>query len=119
MSARNELADILNELLQLTQEEGAAIAAALWPAVVRIQARKAALRHMLSAARGDQAATASLRGEAARIISLLARNGEALTAQLDRARARQKSIDQARQNLRRIQRSYLPRQKSLAWQSYS
>ncbi len=130
MSARKELAGILEQWLQLTRAEGAAIQAALWPAVRRIQARKAALRKSLieaarTCAEADAAAgpgnpaPGPFRTEVGRIISLLTRNGAALTAQLRRARARQESLDQADRNLRRIQRSYVRPQPPTAWHSYS
>jgi len=129
MSARNELAGILRQWLKLTEEEGAAIQSAGWPAIKRIQARKAALREPLAVAmqkcaRADATAGPAhslkpFRAEAARIISLLTRNGEALGAQLRQARARQELLDQAKRNLRRIQRSYLPPQPPTAWHSYS
>jgi uncharacterized protein involved in exopolysaccharide biosynthesis len=130
MSAREELGGILEQWLQLTQEEGAAIQAAAWPAVRRIQARKAALRKSFTeaarkCAQEDAAASPGnpaprpFRAEAGRIISLLTRNAAALAAQVSRARARQESLDQANRNLRRIQRSYVRLQPPTAWHSYS
>ncbi len=130
MSARRELAGILEQWLQLTRAEGAAIQAAVWPAVRRIQARKAALRKSLAeaaqtcaeedaAADPGNPAPKPFRAEVGRIISLLTRNGAALTAQLSQARARQESLDQANRNLRRIQRSYVRPQPPTAWHSYS
>jgi hypothetical protein len=130
MSARKELAGILEQWLQLTQAEGAAIQAALWPAVRRIQARKAALREPFTeaarkcaqedaAAGPGNPAPRPFRAEVGRIISLLSRNGAALAAQLNRARARQESLNQAARNLRRIQHSYVRPQPPTAWHSYS
>jgi hypothetical protein len=91
MSARTELAGILRQWLKLTREEGAAIASARWPVIKRIQARKTVLRESLATAarqcaREDAAGghgqpdLKQFRAEAARIISLLTRNGEALAA---------------------------------------
>jgi uncharacterized protein involved in exopolysaccharide biosynthesis len=130
MSARKELAGILEQWLQLTRAEGAAIQASAWPTVRRIQARRAALRKSLTeaartcaeedaAAGPGNPAPRPFRAEAGRIISLLTRNGAALTAQLSRARARQESLDQANRNLRRIQRSYVRPHPPTAWHSYS
>ena len=130
MSARKELAGILEQWLQLTRAEGAAIQASAWPAVRRIQARRAALRKSLAeAARAcaEEDATAapgnpalkSFRAEAGRIMSMLARNGAALAAQSRRAQARQEALDQEKQNLRRIQRSYVRPHPPTAWHSYS
>ncbi|MGP8201486.1 MAG: hypothetical protein ACLQU4_18505 [Limisphaerales bacterium] len=129
MSARKELAGILEEWLQLTRSEGAAIQAAAWPALREIQARKAALRKSFIEAMRACAAEESggagkfaprpFRAEASRILSLLTRNGAALAAQLSRAKARRELLNQADRNLRKIQRSYVRLHPSTAWQSYS
>jgi hypothetical protein len=130
MSARKELAGILEQWLQLTRAEGAAIQAAVWPAVRRIQARRAALRESFTeaarrcaeenaAAKPGNPPPKPFRAEVGRIISLLTRNSVALRAQLSRARARQESLDQANRNLRGIQRSYVRPQPPTAWHSYS
>jgi uncharacterized protein involved in exopolysaccharide biosynthesis len=130
MSARQELAGILQQWLQLTREEGAAIQTALWPAVSRIQARKAILRKSFTdavqkcaaedaAAGPGKPASKPFRAEVGRIISLLARNGAALAAQLNRARTRRETLDQTKRNMRRIQRSYARSHPSTAWHSYS
>jgi uncharacterized protein involved in exopolysaccharide biosynthesis len=124
MSARTELAGILQQWLELTRAEGSAIQAALWPALRRIQARKGALRKSLTAAARacvaeDASALRPFRAEVGRINSLLTRNAAVLAAQMARARARQESLDQAKQNLRRIQRSYARSQTPAAWHSYS
>jgi hypothetical protein len=124
MNARNELAGILEQWLQLTGKESAAIQSAAWPALKRIQARKTALRQSFAAAaqkcaREDASAAQALTPQAARIVSLLTRNGEALAAQLRKVRARQEVLNQAKRNLSRIKRSYLRPQHSTAWHSYS
>jgi hypothetical protein len=127
MSAQHELAGILQQWLQLTREESAAIQSARWPALTRIQARKAALREALPAAARRSAqedaaagpARKSFRAEVGRITSLLTRNSETLAAQLRQVRARQELLDQAKRNLRKIQRSYLRPRHPAAWNSYS
>jgi len=130
MSARDEIAEILEQWLQLTRAEGAAIQSASWPAVDRIQARKAILQKSLAeaarkstseeaAGRPTTPALAPFRAKAAQINSLLTRNAEALAAQVRRARARQKLLDETKRNLSRIQRSYLRPHLPTAWHSYS
>jgi hypothetical protein len=127
MSARNEFSGILQQWLQLTREEGAAIQSGLWPDVRRIQARKVVLREAFTAAarkcaREDVSGGRTqkpFRAEVGRIISLLTRNGEALAGQLRRVQARRKLLEQAKRNLRRIQRSYLRPRQPTAWHSYS
>jgi predicted deacylase len=129
MSARKELAGILEKWLQLTRAEGAAIQAAAWSALGEIQARKAALRKSLAeamracveeeAGSAGKFAPRAFRAEASRILSLLTRNGAALAAQLSRAKAQRESLDQADRNLRRIERSYVRLHPPTAWHSYS
>jgi hypothetical protein len=129
MSAQQELAGILERLLQLTQAEGAAIEKASWPVLRQIQATKADLRKSFSeavrkyareeASGPGEPLSRPFRAEAARIISLLTRNGSALSAQLNRARARQVMLDQTKRNLLAIQRSYVRSQPPTAWHSYS
>lgn len=119
MSVRIEPADVLREWLCLTREEGTAIESACWIEVRRIQARKGALREILARIPRDQPVSAALRAEAGRILSLLSHHSQALATQRDKARARQQALDQAKQNVARIRRSYLFPRKAAAWQSYS
>ena len=120
MSASNEIAGILEQWLQLTRAEGAAIQSANWAAVKQIQARKASLQKSFKEAAGSVNPVSNLlRAKAGRIISLLARNSEVLAVQLRRARARQKTLDDVKRNLQRIQRSYVRPQPLTAWHSYS
>ncbi|MGD0816556.1 MAG: hypothetical protein ABSA83_23440 [Verrucomicrobiota bacterium] len=129
MSARKELAGILEKWLQLTRAEGEAIQAAAWPALREIQARKAALRksftEVMRACAAENAGAAGkfaprpYRAEAKRILALLTRNGAALAAKLSQAKARRELLNQADLNLRKIQRSYVRPHPLMAWQSYS
>jgi hypothetical protein len=118
MSARKELAEILEQWRQLTQEEGAAIRSGVWDKVRQIQSRKAALRKSLAAETAPPASN-PFRAEVGRIISMLTRNSQALAARMRQAKARQQVLDQVKQNLQKIDRSYVRRQQSTAWQSYS
>ena len=120
MNAREEIAGILEEWLQLTQAEGAAIQAAAWSDLARIQARKATLQEGLTKARGHaHAEPGAVRAKVARIISLVTRNGVALAEKLRLARERQRLLDQSNRNLHRIQRSYVRPPSPAAWHSYS
>jgi hypothetical protein len=130
MSARQEFAAILEQWLQLTRAEGAAIRAGLWTAVKQIQARRAALRRPFTeaarscareeaAAGRGQPASRPFRAEVGRIMALLVRNNAALAAQLDQARARQDVLNQANRNLRKIRHSYVRLHPPMAWHSYS
>lgn len=127
MSARTDIARLLERWLQLTQSEGAAIQSAAWPAVLEIQSRKTELKKSLAQAERNWAAenpSASpaakpFRAEVGRLISLANRNAELLAAQMRRARAQQEALETASQNLRRIQRSYVRKPLPTAWQCYS
>jgi DNA repair exonuclease SbcCD ATPase subunit len=130
MSARQEIAHLLEQWLQLTEAEGAAIQGAVWPALKRIQSHKAGLQKALteaarkwaeedSANGSPNAALQPFRTEVGRILSLLTRNGEALAAQLRRAEAEQETLDQAKRNLSKIEGSYVRSSPQTAWHSYS
>jgi prefoldin subunit 5 len=127
MNARQELAGIMEQWLQLTQDEGAAIQRSQWQALKRIQARKSALRSSFTEAVQKCAEASGTRhpvlkpfqARAAKIMALLNRNAAALSAQLSRARARQEKLNQTRGNLQKIQRSYASTQPRRSWQSYS
>jgi hypothetical protein len=111
MNAGPNLDGILDQWLDLTRAEAAAIQASNWGSLEQIQARKSSLQQPLAdvfarfTASGAEL-TETLREKAGRIISLLTRNGEVLAAQLRRARARQESFDQVSRTLNRIQQSY-------------
>jgi len=120
MSARDNLAGILEQWLRLTREESAAIQTRGWSALRQIQARKAALREPLaSAVRQRNSVPPHLRAQVGRIISLLTRNARVLADQLRQARAGQETLDQARRNLQRIARCYARRPHAARWHSYS
>jgi hypothetical protein len=120
MSARNEIAGILEQWLQLTRAEGAAIETAAWDKVRQIQAQKAVLQKALAkAGKPGGVALDEFRATAGRIVSSLERNAKALAVQVRRAQAQQKSLDETKQNLRRIRHSYARPQRHSAWHSYS
>ena len=124
------MARILEQWMQLTYAEGAAIRVAAWPSVMSIQDRKIALRQSFSlvarqcAEEEAAAGTAGtgekpFRAEVGRLINLINRNGAALAAQLSAARGRQRLLEDANRNLDRIQRSYVRPSTPAAWHSYS
>ncbi len=120
MKASNEIAELLEQWLQLTRAESAAIQSAAWPAVSRIQGQKAALQKSLKeAGTSSRPALDLLRAKAGRIVSLLTRNSEALAVQMRRAQDRQKVLDEVKRNLQRIQQSYARQHPPTAWHSYS
>ncbi|HUD49550.1 MAG TPA: hypothetical protein VMR33_22175 [Candidatus Baltobacteraceae bacterium] len=118
MGARQEIANLLEHWLQLSQAEAGAIRSASWPSLREIQAAKAGLQKHLSQARqkwesenpgevlagpGKHPFYAELR----KLLSLETRNGELLAAQLRRARARRESLNEALRNLRNLHQSYV------------
>ncbi len=124
MSARQNLAGILEQWLQLTKEESAAIQSSGWLEFQRIKARKAVLRPALAqalqqCAADGEAVAGSVRTQVGRIISLLTRNGAALSARRRRLQERQQALEQAARNLERIRRSYNRPPPRPAWHSYS
>lgn len=120
MSARQDMARLLDQWLQLTQAEAGAIQSASWPALRNIQSAKSLLQKEVARAGekwqlenrgkplpgGDQH---PFRADLSRLLSMVTRNGELLASQLRRARARQESLDNAARNLRKIQRAYVSR----------
>ena len=125
MSARQDMAVLLEQWLQFTEAEGVAIESAAWSRVREIQSRKAALKKSLAEVElrwlreNSSAVPKPFRAEVGRLISLETRNADLLAAQLRRAQAEQESLNDATRNLHKIQRSYVRRQLPAAWQSYS
>ena len=125
MSARQDMAVLLEQWLEFTQAEGIAIESAAWSQVREIQARKAALQKSLAEVErswrreNSGAVQKPFRAEVGRLISLETRNAELLSAQLRRAEAEQESLNDAALNLHKIQRSYVRQPLPTAWQSYS
>jgi len=130
MSARSDLAKLLAQWLELTRAEGGAIQAAAWARVSEIQSHKAALQKSFDETREKWAGEYSgrvpaaakadpFRAELGRLLSLEERNRALLAAQLQRVQTEQGSLDQAYQNLRKIQRSYTRKPYPTAWQCFS
>ncbi len=134
MSAREEIARLLDQWAELSQAEGCAIQLAEWQKLKKIQADKAALQRLLTEARqkfdrepeANLSATPSLKPAEhpfhqalAQLISLQNRNADLMAAQVKRARAEQEALEQAQRNLRRLQNSYASPTARAAWVSYS
>jgi aryl-alcohol dehydrogenase-like predicted oxidoreductase len=123
MSAREELAGVLDKWLRLTRKEGAAIDSASWHDLRQIQAQKSLLKNSFAAAAqrcaAEGVALDPFRPAAARVLSLLTRNGEVLAAQMRQARLQEAALDENRRNLFRVQRSYVGRRSRAAWHCYS
>ncbi len=120
MTARQEIADLLEHWLQLTHAEAAAIGSAKWQSLKQIQAAKACLQKRLTQARETWLAEYPSKAVAApgkhpfhaemgRLLSLETRNAVLLTAKLQRARAQRESLNEAARNLRNVRRSYAPK----------
>jgi predicted ATPase len=118
MSARQEIAGLLEQWLELTQAEAAAIRSETWPSLKEIQAAKTSLQKRLSEARekwasespGEAFACACKHpffAEIARLLSLETRNAELLAARLRRACAKRESMNEAARNLRNVRQSYV------------
>lgn len=118
MSAREEMAKILEQWLQLTRAEGGAIESAAWPCLKEIQAAKSSLQNQLSRAKEKWEAENPgamfsgpdkhpFRAELGRLLSLETRNEELLAAQLRRAHAAKESLNEAVRNLRNVQQTYV------------
>lgn len=124
MSARPNLAGILEQWMQLTKAEAVAIQSFNWPELKRIQTAKTALREPLAQACKQAAGTGEnvpgwIREKVGRIKSLLTRNAETLAARLRQARFQAETLDQAARNLQRIHQSYARDGKPAGLNSYS
>lgn len=120
MSARQELAGLLEQWHQLSQDEGAAIEAANWAKVAEIQAAKARLQPAITRQKTlFTGANNPFTMQLGRLLSLEARNSELLATQLRRAVTEKAGLDQAQQNLRRLRHSYVQRTGMPALSCYS
>ncbi len=116
MSARPEIAKILEQWLQLSKAEAGAIQSTAWASLKEIQAAKTGLQKQFARAKEKwEAENPSefsspdkypFRAELGRLASLATRNGELLAAQLRRAEAKRESLKEAFRNLRKVQQSY-------------
>jgi hypothetical protein len=125
MSARQDIGRLLDQWLQLTKAEAAAIQAAAWSKLAQIQSDKAALQQALDAERQRYiqprgvVESPAVQAQVARLVSLEARNAELLAAQQLRARAEQSALEQSKRTLRKVRRSYNQPGTTSAWEGYS
>ena len=110
---------LLQQWLELTRAEAAAIQSSAWQKLGEIQSRKASLRQPLAEA-FQQCNSAELlfRGELGKLIALESRNAQVLTDRLQKAREQRLALERAALNLRNVRRSYAPPPVT-AWNSYS
>lgn len=126
MSARDDIADLLEKWLQLTHAETRAIQAREWISLTQIQTAKVRLQQPVTDALGQWARETAqgnttnhpFRAEVNRLISLESRNGELLATPLRRAQTERICQDNAVRNLRRLQKSYGSKPDN-GWESYS
>jgi len=130
MNGTSQLRLLYEQWGALTEEEGQAIQAANWGRVEACQSRKLRLqtriRHVttgfLSDAQSpgaDRTATdGELRSLVEELITRERRNSQALTAQRQRAQAREAELLLASRQLKQVHRAYAPGSPPL-WHSYS
>src|SRR5579863_8318937 len=117
MSARQDMARLLEQWLALTQAEGGAIETAQWMRVSEIQSDKAALQKSIVETHEQwmretpqdfaDPTKHPFRVEVGRLISLESRNSELAATQMRRAQMRQQMIDEVNRNVKKIRGSYV------------
>jgi hypothetical protein len=129
MSAQQEIANLLEQWLQLTQAETCAIQAESWPSLKEIQTSKSRLQGRLTQAKEQWEAENPgkvLTGpgnhpfytDIGRLLSMETRNGELLAIKLRRAHVQRESLNEAARNLRNVQQTYASKSEG-AWNRYS
>jgi hypothetical protein len=118
MAARQEMAELLDQWLQLTRAETGAIENGTWPSLRGTQAAKVSLQKRLSEAREKwrvenpgKLVTGPVKhpfyAVIGRLLSLETRNAALLAGKLRQAHARRESLKEAAGNLRKVQQSYV------------
>jgi hypothetical protein len=129
MSARDDMARLLQQWLQLTRAESEAIQAAAWPKLQELHSHKASLRQPLDQALAKWKTQESsafpaavsdhpFRAEVSRLIALESHNAQLLAARRQKAREQQLLLERAAHNLRKVRRSYAP-PPAVVWNSWS
>ena len=130
MIAKKSLFDAYNSWEQLTQAEGAAIQSADWARVAECQQTKQSLKKQIiqltesaqaeciEAGLDSKNFERDLRPIINNLISMESRNSELIAIRRHAADVEKLDLDQAAQNLRRVQKSYSP-PASAVWNSYS
>jgi hypothetical protein len=118
MAARQEIAELLDQWLQLTRAETGAIENGTWPSLREIQTAKVSLQKRLGEAREKWQAENPGKLVAGpvkhpfyavigRLLSLETRNAALLAGKLRRAHTKRESLKEAARNLRKVQQSYV------------
>ena len=130
MIAKKSLFDAYNSWEQLTQAEGAAIQSGDWARVAECQQAKQGLQKQIiqltESAQAECIETGldsknferDLRPIINNLISMESRNSELIAIRRHEADVEKLDLDQAAQNLRRVQKSYSP-PATAVWNSYS
>lgn len=130
MIAKKKLVNAYQTWEQLTEAEGAAIRSDDWPRVSECQRTKQGLQkqiiHLTEAAQAEcieigvdrKTLEHDLRQIINSLIALESRNAEHLAQRRAAAELAKADLDQASNNLRRVQKSYAPPTAAL-WNSYS
>lgn len=125
MNPSDELAALYQQWRRLTESEGQAIRAAIWPQVDQCQAAKLALQPRISEVSSvlDPAVHEQrFRPVVEELMQLERRNRELLQAQRQIAQMQKDELDHAGRNLRQLHRSYVPADaphRGAHWQSWS
>jgi len=113
MDARQRVATILKQWLDLTLAEAETIRTNDWPSLKRVQTAKAELRLPLGQAveqwrteNPAEAAANPFRAEVSQLLSLETKLGNILVARKHRAQEKKKLLEQALFNLRRVRSTY-------------
>ncbi len=130
MNARRNLLAAYESWEQLTQAEGAAIQRDDWSRVQECQRTKLDLQkeiiHLTEVAQAETIAAGldpqkierDVRRIINELIALESRNSQWLAQRRDAAELARAELDQTAHNLRRVQKSYVPRSEAV-WNSYS
>ena len=130
MIAKKSLFDAYNSWEELTQAESAAIQSDDWSRVAECQQTKLGLQkriinltesaqaECIEAGQDDKTFERDLRPIINNLIALESRNSELIAIRRAAADVEKLDLDQASQNLRRVQKSYSP-PTAAVWNSYS
>lgn len=119
MSTQEQLAPLLQQWLQLTRAESAAIRAEAWPKLLAIQSDKARLRPPLDEAKKEWNSRRSsgfpsaqtdnpVRAVLSRLIVLEQQNAQLIAARQQKTKAQLLHLGRATRNLLKIKKSYAP-----------
>lgn len=121
MSPTDELAGLLDQWRDLSEQEAQSIDSGTWREVDHLQAGKACLQSRITALLSRIDASifdARFRVVIEELIQLEHRNLAVLRARRGIAKEEEQKLDRTKRNLRQIQKTYLPPTR-LHWQSYS